>query len=189
MTATPSPGEITELLRAVRKGDDNAASKLVPLIYDRLRRLARSYFRKERPDHTLQPTALVNDALVQLLETNSIDWRDRAHFYAITANVMRRILIDYARAHQAQKRGTGCEKLSLDVATVVEAKQFPQLLILDAALSSLQLWDARQAKVVELRFFAGMTEEEIAEAMGTSIRTVKRDWKMARAWLHREMTK
>jgi len=184
-----SPGEITDLLHAVRKGDSNAASKLIPLVYAQLRRLAASYLRRERPDHTLQPTALVHDALLRLLGTQSIDWQDRAHFFAITANSMRRILIDHARAHRAQKRSGICEKLTLDCAAAIQEGQSPQLIMLDRALSKLQEWDARQGRIVELRFFGGLTDEEVSEVMGISVRTVKRDWKMARVWLHREMTR
>ena len=184
-----SPGEITELLQAVRKGDSAAASRLVPLVYAQLRRLAASYLRRERPDHTLQPTALVHDALLRLLGTQEIDWQDRAHFFAITANSMRRILIDHARAHRAQRRSGVWKKLSLECAGVIQEGQSPQLILLDGALSRLQEWDPRQGKIVELRFFGGLTEEEVSEVLGISVRTVKRDWKMARAWLHREMTR
>lgn len=185
----PSPGEITALLHDARDGDADAAAKLVPLVYRELRRMADRYLRNERIGHTLQPTALVHDALLELLGSQSVDWQNRAHFFAVAAQSMRRILVDYARSHRAEKRGGNFQRISLDNVLVVSREQFGDLLVLDQALDRLQKWDGRLGRMVELRFFGGMTEEETAEVLGISVRTVKRDWKVARAWLHGEMTK
>jgi RNA polymerase sigma-70 factor (ECF subfamily) len=186
---TPSAGEITALLRGARQGDENAAAKLVPLVYKELRRLANHYFKGERPGHTLQPTAVVHDALLQLLGKQEVDWQNRAHFFAVAAQSMRRILVDYARSHGAEKRGGSYQRVSLEDVFVVSRERLVELLILDQALERLQKWDKRLGRMVELRFFGGMTEEETAEVLGVSVRTVKRDWKVAQAWLHGEMTK
>lgn len=188
---TPSRAEITQLLQSVRQGKAGAADKLVPLVYSELRRLARHYLGNERADHTLQPTALVDDALIKLLGVDSVNWQNRAHFFALAANSMRRILVDHARHHQAEKRGGEFEKVSLDEAYLPQfsAQHLDKILAVDEALKRLAKFDPRAAQIVEMRFFAGMNEEETAEVLGLSVRTVKRDWQMARAWLRGEMMK
>lgn len=185
----PTSGEITALLHRVRKGDMEASSALVPLVYGELRRLASHYLRNERIGHTLQPTVLVHDALIQLLGSESIDWQNRAHFFALASQAMRRILVDYARSHRAEKRGGEFQRVSLDENLVFSSQRCDELLALDEALGRLERREKRLGRMVELRFFSGMTEEETAEVLGISVRTVKRDWKVARAWLYGEMTK
>lgn len=182
-------GEITRLLTEVTNGNAEAVDELMPLVYSEMRRIARRHLSRERRDHTLQPTALVHEAYLKLVEQRGISWQNRAHFFAIAAQIMRRILIDYARIHGAQKRGGLAVKLSLDAVDAIQKEQYPQLIVLDEALSRLEDYDPRQGRIVELRFFGGLTEEEISEVIGISVRTVKRDWKVARAWLYREMTK
>ncbi|HLJ28931.1 MAG TPA: sigma-70 family RNA polymerase sigma factor [Candidatus Angelobacter sp.] len=182
-------GEITRLLTELTSGDSRAVDQLMPLVYSEMRKMARRYLRQERYDHTLQPTALVHEAYLKLVDQSGHGWQNRAHFFAIAAQIMRRILIDHARTHRAEKRGGAAAKLSLDVVDVIAKEQYPQLIVLDEVLSRLQDCDPRQGRIVELRFFGGLTEEEISEVIGISVRTVKRDWKVARAWLYREMTK
>jgi len=181
-------GEVTRLLEALRGGERDAESRLLALLYDELRRLARSYLRRERPDHTLQATALVNEAYLRMAGA-SAPAKNRAHFFGIAAQVMRRILVDHARAHSAGKRGDGVPRLPLDEAVLVAHAESQQLVDLDEALSRLAKFDARQARIVELRFFAGLSVEETADVLDCAARTVNREWRMARAWLRRELTR
>ena len=182
-------GEITRLLGEVRQGRAEAADELIPLVYSQLRNVARGYLQGERGDHTLQPTVLVNDALMRLLGSQSLEWQNRAHFFAVASQIMRRILIDYARSHRAEKRGGEFRKLSLDEDLSYDWRQADALLDLDQALDKLAGYDPRLCKIVEMRFFGGMTEDEAAEVLSISVRTVKRDWQFARAWLYGEMTR
>jgi RNA polymerase sigma-70 factor (ECF subfamily) len=181
-----SPGEVTRLLIAMQDGQRDAESRLLTLVYDELRRLAAGYLRHERPDHTLQATALVHEAYLKLAGQNAT-WQNRGHFFGVAAQAMRRVLVDHARAFCAGKRGSGQAKISLDEALVFSAVQSRELLDLDEALTRLAEFDARLARVVELRFFAGLSVEETAEALGCATRTVNRDWRTAQAWLRREL--
>jgi RNA polymerase sigma factor (TIGR02999 family) len=181
--------EITRLLIEMRNGNEQAVNDLIPLVYDHLRRLAKSLMRNERSGHTLQATALVNDALMRLFGTADLEWRSRAHFFAVAATVMRRILIESARAHRAEKRFGNRIQVSLDSNLAYEWRQAESLLMINEALGRLNQIDPRLCKVVEMRFFAGMTEADIAEVLNVSARTVKRDWQFAKHWLYREMTK
>jgi RNA polymerase sigma-70 factor, ECF subfamily len=181
--------EITRLLLEMREGNPEAAPNLIPLVYDQLRRTARSLLRNERGDHTLQPTALVNDALMRLIGKECLEWQSRAQFFAVSSKIMRHILIDHARAHGADKRGGEFQKISLDNVFAYEWRQADSFLSLNEALDRLQEFDPRLCSVVEMRFFAGMTEEEISDVLKVSVRTVKRDWQFARDWLYREMTR
>jgi RNA polymerase sigma-70 factor (ECF subfamily) len=178
---------VTALLGQLAKGDESAATKLIPLIYDELRRLAGAYMRRERPNHTLQPTALVNEAYLKLIEQRDVDWKGRAHFLGIAAQIMRRILIDHARAHLRDKRGCGVTPVPLEEGLVFAPEQSSELVELDAALKRLEGFDPRQSKIVELRFFGGLNVEQTAEAIGISPTTVKREWSLAKAWLHGEL--
>lgn len=181
-----SAGEITGLLFRLRAGDKDAESRLAPLIYGRLHKMADRYMRCERPDHTLQATALLNEAYLQLVGQEK-DWHNRTHFFAVAAQLMRRILIDHARSRHTQKRGGSSERIHLDNLPPLINERAAQLVALDDALLRLENWDPRLSRVVELRFFGGLTEEEAAEALGISSRTVKRDWSMAKAWLYTEI--
>jgi RNA polymerase sigma-70 factor (ECF subfamily) len=187
MAADPEDGEVTSLLAQLSQGKDEAASRLVPLVYSELRKLAAGYMRRERPDHTLQPTALVHEAYMKLLQQRSIEWQSRAHFYGIAAQIMRRILVDHARAHLRGKRGSGEKPVVLDETVMFAPEHSHDLLKLDEALKRLGQLDPRQSKIVELRFFGGLTVEETAELLEISPKTVKRDWSMAKAWLHGEL--
>lgn len=183
-----SPAEITGLLKNSQTGDRAALDRLLPLIYDELRGLAASQLRRERPDHTLQATALVHEAYLRLVEQHSVDWRNRAHFFALAAEMMRRILINHAQQHHAQKRGGHDTKLALDEAVSLAGEERPiDWLLLDDALKRLTALDSRQGRIVELRFFGGLTVEEVAEVLGVSEITVKREWRLAKAWLHQAM--
>jgi RNA polymerase sigma factor (TIGR02999 family) len=184
----PTPGEITQLLIQVTQGNHEAESRLIPLVYNELRRLARRYMRNERPDHTLQATALVHEAYLRLTNQKDADWQNRAHFFAVAAQMMRRILVDHARAHRAQKRGGREPKVSLDEALAFTEDDSERVMAIDEALTRLAERDPRLGRNVELRFFAGLTDEEVAEALGVSIRTVKRDWRVAKAWLRGELS-
>jgi len=179
--------EVTLLLSALSQGDRNAASKLVPVVYGELRRLAGSYMRRERQDHTLQATALVHEAYLKLVEQRSVNWQSRAHFFGVAAQLMRRILIDHARGHLRQKRGGEHKKISLDQAYIFSEQQSAELLAVDEALERLSKLDPRQARVVELRFFGGLSVEEAAEVLGVSPKTVKRDWSVAKTWLYADL--
>ena len=181
-----SPGEITRLLEAIRSGDPDAESELVRLIHPELRRLAAVYLRREDPGHTLQATELVNELYLRLAgRTGQI--ANSSHFRAVAAQGMRNILVDHARARRAGKRGGDARKVELDALQIGCEGMDERILALEEALTRLSEWDPRQARVVELRFFGGMTEEEIGEVLGMSVRTVKRDWHQARAWLYAEM--
>ena len=184
----PAPTDVTRRLAEWSRGDQHALAELMPLVYDELRRLADSYLRRERPDHTLQPTALVHEAYLRLVD-QTVELQNRAHFFGVAAQVMRCILVDHARAHQAAKRGGGAHKLSLDEVAELAEGQAVDLIALDDALKALAALDPQQSRVVELRYFGGLTVEEAAEVLGVSPATVKRDWTTARAWLHREISK
>ena len=177
----------TELLRAWNEGDGSALDKLIPLVYDELYRLARRYMRQERPDHTLQATSLVNEAYLRLIDVNRIEWRNRTHFLALAAQMMRRILVEFARNRHRQKRGGGAIQVSLDdVQELADSKEY-DLVALSDALSGLATFDSRMSQVVELRFFGGLTVNETADVLNVSPETVMRDWKTAKAWLLREI--
>ncbi|HVR23063.1 MAG TPA: sigma-70 family RNA polymerase sigma factor [Candidatus Polarisedimenticolia bacterium] len=179
--------DVTVLLAEVTKGDPKAAAELIPLVYDELRRLAGRYMRRERANHTLQATALVNEAYLKLVQHPSVDWQNRAHFFGIAAQVMRHILVDHARGHLREKRGGGLEPVPLDEALIFPPEQSHELMKLDESLDRLTALDPRQGKIVELRFFGGLTVEETAEVLGISPKTVKRDWSSAKAWLHGDL--
>ena len=181
--------DVTGLLVNWSNGDQQALEELMPLVYGELRRLAKAYLRRERSDHTLQSTALVNEAFLRLVNQRNVQWKNRAHFFGIAAQLIRRILVDHARAHQADKRGAGAFKLSLDEAIGVAEKQDLDLVALDDALKRLTELDPQQGRIVELRFFAGLSIEETGEVLGVSPATVKRDWSTARAWLYRDLSK
>ena len=184
-----SSREVTHLLLAWRQGEKEAFDKLVPVVYEELRRLAHRYMCGERKDHTLQTTALVNEAYLRLLECSRVNWQNKAHFLAISAQLMRRILVDYARSHRSRKRGGEAERITLDEFKIPSTGPDPDLIEIDDALKSLAEVDARKCQVVELRFFGGLTAEETSEVLGVSPDTVLRDWKLARAWLARELKK
>ena len=181
--------DVTKLLGEWDRGDRDALERLVPLVYRELRATAARQLRRERGDHTLQPTALVHEAYLKLAEQHRAGWKNRGHFFAVAARLMRRILVDHARAHRAAKRGRGVDKVPLDTAVVleIEAASPPDALAVDEALTRLTAIDARQGHVVELRCFGGLTIEETAEAMGLSLTTVKHEWRLAKAWLTREL--
>ncbi|MFW6191897.1 MAG: sigma-70 family RNA polymerase sigma factor [Gemmatimonadota bacterium] len=181
-------GEITRLLHDLADGEEDAFDRLVPIVYDRLRRIARRQMAREDTGHTLTATALVHEAYADLVDLERIDWQDRAHFFAIASRLMRRILIDHAVARKAQKRGGDRARVPLDEAFLVAEERPDDLLALDEALTSLERLDERQCRVVECRFFAGMTIEATAEALGVSAATVSRDWTSARAWLNRKLS-
>jgi RNA polymerase sigma factor (TIGR02999 family) len=169
-------------------GDESALEKLVPLVYAELRRLASHHMRRERPDHTLQTTALINEAYLQLVDIRNVQWQNRAHFFALCARLMRRILVDFARSRHYAKRGGGAPHLSLEQAVTVSPQHSPDLVAVDDALHTLATVDDRKAQVVELRFFGGLTVEETAEVLKISPETVRRDWKLAKVWLLRELS-
>jgi RNA polymerase sigma factor (TIGR02999 family) len=185
----PSSHEITALLAELKKGNKLAEEQLIPLVYKELHRLSRHYMRGEREGHTLQTSALVNEAYMRLAGDHNIDWKNRAHFFGTAANIMRRILVDHARTRDAQKRGGSAEKVSLENAFVYTDEQSWQVVAVHEALNKLQKWDERQCRIVELRFFAGLNVEETAEAMSISPTTVKREFQMAKAWLYGELGK
>jgi RNA polymerase sigma factor (TIGR02999 family) len=180
------PHEVTQLLHELRHGDESAASKLMPVVYGELRRLAGHYMGRERSDHTLQPTALVHEAFLRMVDQGA-EWQNRAHFFGVAAQLMRQILVDYARTHRAAKRGGNQQRVPLEDNLVFSEDQSAELLALNEALERLAEFDARQARIVEMRFFAGLSVDETAEVLGVSGKTVQRDWNMARAWLHREL--
>ena len=177
----------TELLRAWSQGDGSALDRLVPLVYEELHRLARRYMRQERPDHTLQATSLVNEAYLRLIDVNRVEWRDRAHFFAVAAQMMRRILVEFARNRHRQKRGGGAVHVSLDDVQELPDSNERDLVALSGALGALATFDSRMSQVVELRFFGGLTVAETADVLNISPETVMRDWKTAKAWLLREL--
>jgi len=180
--------QVTQLLIDWSNGDKAAVDKLIPLVYDELRRLARYYMRRERVGATLQTTALVNEAYMRLVDQKNVQWQNRAHFFAIAAQLMRRILIDRARKRYNSKRGGDVRKVSLDQAAIVSTGRSSDLVALDEALTDLEAIDQRKSKVVELRFFGGLNIEETAEVMSISPATVQREWSMAKAWLYREIS-
>lgn len=179
--------EITRLLVDWRKGDQAAFEQLIPLVHDELRRVAHRHMAHERADHTLQATALVNEAYMRLIDIRQVNWQDRAHFFAMSSRLMRRILVDFARSKGYQKRGGGAQKVTLDEALIVSQDARHDLVAIDDALNALAVVDARKAQVVEMRFFGGLSVEETAEALKVSVDTVMRDWKLAKAWLLREL--
>lgn len=183
-----SPGEVTRLLLELSGGNREAVDELTPLLYRELKRIAAAQLRRERPGHTLQVTALVHEAYLKLVEQRGVTWQNRAHFFGVAAQAMRRILLDYAKGRSRGKRGGGAPQTSLDEALAVSHDRAFELVEIDEALRHLAAFDGRQAKVVELRFFGGLSVEETAEALGVSAPTVKREWAVARAWLHRELS-
>jgi RNA polymerase sigma-70 factor, ECF subfamily len=184
----PPAGEFTQLLLAWRDGDPGALATLTPMVYDVLHRLARHYMSREHQGHTLQATALVNEAYLKLVDSSRVQWQSRAHFVAIAAQLMRRILVDFARHRLYQKRGGDWRQVTLDEAIAISLEPGSDLVALDEALTSLAALDARKAKVVEMRFFGGLTLQETAEVLNVSIDTIGRDWSAAKAWLLRELT-
>ena len=184
----PSSAEIAVLLKAWTGGDATALDKLIPLVYGELRRMARKYMRKEGPGNTLQTTALVHEAFVRLVDGPEVSWQDRAHFFAVSAQLMRRILVDAARARGAGKRGGAAGKVNLDESIEALPQRSAELIALDEALSALAKFDSRKVRVVEMRFFAGLSVEETAEVLKISPQSVMRDWRLARAWLLRELS-
>jgi RNA polymerase sigma factor (TIGR02999 family) len=180
-------GEITRLLVDWHSGDNAALDHLLPLVYEELRRVARNHMRRERPDHLLQTTALVHEAYLRLVDQKSVRWQTRAHFFAVAAQVMRHILVDYARGRQRAKRGSGVVELPLHDVAALSDRRVDELLAVHSALDSLSAQDPRKGKVFELRYFGGMSVEEAAEALKVSPATVARDWRMAKAWLRREI--
>jgi RNA polymerase sigma factor (TIGR02999 family) len=185
----PSSHEVTQLLVAWSKGDQAALERLTPLVYRELHRLAKGYMHRERPGHLLQTTALVNEAYMRLIDWKAVCWKDRAHFFGVAAQLMRRILVDFARARHQDKRGGAMRQVSFDEAAAVTVEQTAELIALDEALDQLAAIDPRRSRMVELRFFGGLSEEETAEALKVSPRTVRREWSLARAWLRRELRK
>ena len=188
MKKSPARHQITELLAEWRDGNQSALDELYPLVYDELHRLARRYMSRERKGHTLQTTALINEAYVRLVDQKNVNWANRSHFFAISAQIMRRILIDHARRHAYAKRGGGAQQVSLEEVAAIVPEQGRELVRLDEALKSLAERDPRRSQVVELRYFGGLNNEEIAGVLNVSENTVTRDWNMARAWLYQQLT-
>jgi RNA polymerase sigma factor (TIGR02999 family) len=179
--------DITVLLGKAREGDSAAGARAFALLYQEMRRLARAHLSRERAQHTLEPTALVNEVFLRIAGRNALSFESRSHFLAFISQVMRRLLVDYARVRNATKRSHAGEELDLEKALVIDNNNWGRLLVLNDALDRLATWDARQAQIVEMRFFGGLTEEETAAALRISVRTVRRDWEHARAWLHGEL--
>ena len=184
----PPSHQVTRLLVDWRNGDQGALDQLIPLVHEELRRVARRHMAHERAGHTHQATALVNEAYVRLIDIRQVNWQDRTHFFAMSSRLMRRILVDFARSKGSQKRGAGAHKGSLDEALIISTEPGADLVALDDALDALAVFDARKAQVVEMRFFGGLSVEETAEALKVSVDTVMRDWKLAKAWLLRELS-
>lgn len=182
------PDEVTQLLLKWSKGDNAAFDELIPVVYTELKKLARRYMGKERLDHTLQTSALINEAYLRLVNQQSTQWQDRNHFFAVAARIMRHILIDHARSYRYAKRGRGAEKVPLDEASNISIQRAEELLALDEALNGLSAVDPRKSEIIELRFFGGLTVEETAEVMSLSPVTVMREWRAAKAWLHQDLT-
>lgn len=183
-----STREITELLQAWQRGDASALERLMPLVMSELRDLAKSYMRKEKQGHTLQTTALINEAYIKLVEQKRVDWQNRSHFFGVAALCMRRILVDHAKAQGRNKRGGSVEHIALSDDKIIPAEKSAELIALDEALQKLSQQDERKSKVVELKYFGGLNMEEIAEVLNVSKTTVEREWRMARAWLQRELS-
>jgi len=188
LMTTNSPEDVTLLLLAWSDGDQAALDKLVPLVYDELHRLAHRYISRERPGNTLQTTALAHEAYLRLVDGKRVHWKNRAHFFAVAAQTMRRILVDLARARQNLKRGGGAQQVSLDEGLVASPERSIDMLSLDEALVRLAALNPRQSQVVELRYFGGLTDEEVAEVIKISPRTVRSDWRLAKVWLYRELS-
>jgi RNA polymerase sigma-70 factor, ECF subfamily len=186
--AQSEPQDFTRLLLAWNGGDEGALKKLVPQVYQELRRLAKRQMQGEHPDHTLQTTALINEAYLRLVDLRNVQWQNRAHFFALCARLMRNILVDFARSRHYAKRGGGAQPVSLEESLVVSRSHSTDLVAVDDALKSLAKVDERKAKVVELRFFGGLTVEESAEVLKVSPETIRRDWRLAKVWLLRELT-
>jgi RNA polymerase sigma-70 factor (ECF subfamily) len=184
----PSQGSVTQLLIKWRDGDETALSQLTPIVYQELRRLAHAYMRRERSGHMLQTSALINEAYIRLVDHRGMRWQNRNHFYAVAAQAMRRVLVDYARSRNDLKHGGGVRMVELDQAVAVAQQQAADLIALDDALTDLAAFDPRKCQVVEMRYFGGMSADEIAEVLGVSVITVNRDWKTAKAWLLRTIS-
>lgn len=184
---TPSPDQITQLLKDWGNGDETARDQLIPLVYEELRRMAHRYMRKERPGHTLQTSALVHEAFVRLVDQTAVQWQNRAHFFSIAAQMMRRILVDHARGRQYAKRGGDARYIALDEALIVSEERVADVVALDEALVRFAAVDQRKSQIVELRFFGGLSIEETAAVLAVSPGTVMRDWTLAKAWLRREI--
>ncbi|MDM7921801.1 MAG: sigma-70 family RNA polymerase sigma factor [Pyrinomonadaceae bacterium] len=182
-----APADITRLLLEWRNGSERALDELMPIVYSELRRMARNYMRRQSPGHTLQTTGLVNEAYMRLVDSNRVNWQDRNHFFAVSAQLMRRILVDFARRKNSQKRGGDQIMVTLDERVDKAAESGTDLVALDEALTRLAEFSPRQSRIVELRYFAGLTEEQVADTLGVSSRTVRRDWNLAKAWLYREL--
>ncbi len=182
-----APHEVTLLLQEWCRGNHGALDRLIPIVYDELHRLAHIYMVRERPGHTLQTSALVNEAYLRLIDANQVEWKDRAHFFAVSAGVMRRILVEFARSRASGKRGGGALRVDFDDALVPSQDRSADLIALDDALNGLAKKDPREAKIVELRFFGGLSERETAEVVGVTDRTVRQDWRHAKAWLMAEL--
>jgi len=185
-SGSPTDLDVSVLLRAWSDGDAKALDQLTPIVYDELHRLARRYLRGERRDHSLQTTALVNEAYLRLVDHTRMAWQDRAHFFAVSAQVMRRILVDHARRHNV-KRGAGAQRVDFDEAAVVAGARAPDLVALDDAMNALARLDPRKVRIIEMRFFGGLSAEETAEVLDVSPATVRRDWSIAKLWLYREL--
>jgi RNA polymerase sigma-70 factor, ECF subfamily len=181
-----NPGEVTRLLKAMHDGDSGAAENLLPLVYAELHRIAAAYMRRERDGHTLQATALINEAYLRLVGED-IEWTNRAHFIGLAAHVMRRVLVDYARQHTAERRGGGLKRVEMEDNLAISPERLDEVLFLDEAMAKLAAYNARQARVVELRYFGGLSVEQIAEILNVAPRSVKRDWALARIFLFREL--
>jgi RNA polymerase sigma-70 factor (ECF subfamily) len=188
LTHKPQQHEITQLLAEWSDGNQSALDELYPLVYEELHRLARRYMSRERKGHTLQTTALINEAYVRLVDQRNVHWANRSHFFAISAQIMRRILIDHARRHAYAKRGGGAQQVSLEEVAIVANEKSAEIIRLDEALTTLAKMDPRRCHVVELRYFGGLSNEEIAGVLNVSENTVTRDWNLARAWLHQQLT-
>jgi RNA polymerase sigma factor (TIGR02999 family) len=184
----PSPKEVTRLLVDWGNGDQAALDELIPLVYDELRRLAGRYMRRESQGHTLQTSALVNEAYMRLVDQRSVQWQNRAHFFGVAAQLMRRILVDHARSRSRAKRGAGAQMVSLAEQAVI-SEEASEVIALDEALKNLAEMDPRKCQIVEMRFFGGLTNEEVAEVLKVTSRTVEREWRKAKAWLHRAISK
>jgi RNA polymerase sigma factor (TIGR02999 family) len=184
-----SSGDITVLLRRLRDGDREAEERLIEKVYGELRKLAASHLRRERPEHSLQPTALVNEAYLKLTRLDRLNWQDRSHFFGVAAQVMRQILVDHARARRAEKRGGGVGVVPLDESRILDKGRPLEIIALNEALERLHVKDPRAAKVVECRFFGGLSVEETGQVLGIAARTVKRDWNLGRAWLRKELSR
>ncbi len=185
---TLSTHEITQLLHDWHGGDRTALDRLVPLVYDELRRISKRYLRRQPPGQTLQTTALINEAYLKMVDLPGIDWQNRAHFFAVAAQAMRNLLLDHARAKHRAKRGGDAQQVSLDEAAMVSVARSEELLALDDALTRLAALDARQSRIVELRYFGGLTVDEVAEVLGISAITIAREWAKAKGWLYRELS-